>query len=139
MGTKHVVPQFVKRLISCTGNFEIFGGSQTRAFCYISDAVVATWEVGILPQGGEIFHIGNDQEEIEIQKMATLLGNIGGKQLNIIEKGAPKGSVQRRCPDISKLREITGYKPQIDLEKGLKLTYDWYLKWFETYVEKDTL
>ncbi|HQI17282.1 MAG TPA: hypothetical protein PLL37_10005 [Bacillota bacterium] len=43
---------------------------------------------------------------------------------------APQGCVSRRCPDTSKLNSLTGYMPEINLEKGLRLTYDWYMEAF---------
>jgi len=46
-----------------------------------------------------------------------------------IEKEA-QGTVQRRCPDITKLRKL-GFKPKVELRVGLKKTYEWYKKYFE--------
>jgi UDP-glucuronate decarboxylase len=39
---------------------------------------------------------------------------------------APVGSVPRRCPDLIRLREITGYEPAVALEDGVRSTYSWY-------------
>ena len=39
---------------------------------------------------------------------------------------APPGSVARRCPDLAKLRALTGYEPTVSLEDGLRSTVAWY-------------
>ena len=44
----------------------------------------------------------------------------------IEELSSLKGSVDRRCPDISKARELLGYEPQVGLDDGLRKTYEWY-------------
>ena len=46
------------------------------------------------------------------------------KSLDI--KNGPPGSVKRRLADVSKLQALTGWKPEIPLKEGLKMTYDWY-------------
>ena len=33
---------------------------------------------------------------------------------------------QRRCPDISKARQMLGYDPNMTLEEGLRRTYEYY-------------
>jgi UDP-glucose 4-epimerase/UDP-glucuronate decarboxylase len=38
----------------------------------------------------------------------------------------PPGSVARRCPDLAKLRALTGYEPMVSLEDGLRSTVAWY-------------
>jgi UDP-glucuronate decarboxylase len=39
---------------------------------------------------------------------------------------APAGSVARRCPDIGRLRSLTGFAPKVGLEAGVKETFEWY-------------
>ena len=41
------------------------------------------------------------------------------------------GSVERRCPDISKAVEHLGYNPEISLKTGLKQTIDWYVDYLK--------
>jgi nucleoside-diphosphate-sugar epimerase len=50
---------------------------------------------------------------------------------------APKGSVSRRCPDITKLKSI-GYEKQTSLEEGLNNTFEWYKNHYEWYSKKYT-
>ena len=39
---------------------------------------------------------------------------------------APPGSVARRCPDLGRLRALTGYEPAVGLEEGVRRTISWY-------------
>ena len=42
---------------------------------------------------------------------------------------APAGSVARRCPDIGRLRALTGFAPKVSLEAGVAETFAWYREW----------
>jgi len=129
-GYSHVIPQFCTRIAEKVDPFPIYGNSDTRTFCYIEDAVRA---MRLLMDSDktndrpiETVHIG-DYREIKmgdlLQKMFDV---IGWKPKNIeIEEGM-KGSVSRRLADVSKLQKLTGWKPEVSLEVGLKKTYDWY-------------
>lgn len=125
MGFKHVIPHLAQRFIKGEAPFKVYGHDQTRAFCYITDAVKGT--VAAMEKGGngETFHIGT-QEEITIEALIKESGKIMG--YNGTYENAPTypGSVSRRCPDISKARKELSYKPEVDWKDGLKQTLDWY-------------
>lgn len=128
MGTKHVIPEFILRLRRRENPFKIYGGGETRAFCYIEDAVEATRLVaGTSGCAGEIVHIGNSREEITIEALARLLMDHVGERFDIQECGGRSGSVQRRCPDTSKLTALTGFEARVPLKEGLARTANWYL------------
>lgn len=128
MGEKHVIPEFIQRLERGEQPFRIYGGSQTRAFCYVDDAVAATHRVAVTPScAGEIIHIGNAKEEITIEALARLLMSQAGQTCAIEECGAPDGSVDRRCPDTTRLKQLTGYEARVELRQGLLQTKQWYL------------
>ena len=130
MGTKHVMPQFIKRAKDGESPFKIYGAKQTRAFCYVQDAIEATYNLALKDVSG-IFHIGNDQEEVEIIDVAKIINHhYTEKHLYCIEP-APKGSVPRRCPDLTKLKKEIDYVPKVDLEEGLRKTIEWYDVWYD--------
>lgn len=124
MGNDHVIPEFCKRIKE--NPFKIYGGTETRAFCYVDDAVEATIKVMRSKKtNGKIIHIGNDKEEIPIITLAKKMCQIAKKNPKFKILPAPKGSTKRRCPDITKLRKL-GFEPNINLESGLKKTMQWY-------------
>jgi len=128
MGYAHVIPEFIMRIIKKENPFNIYGGKETRAFCYISDTVKATQLVMESKKtNDEIIHIGNDQEEISMINLAKKMFDLFGYYPKLKINPAPEGSVNRRCPGITKLKKL-GYKPEVNLDTGLKLTYEWYKK-----------
>ena len=132
MGWEHVIPQFAKRVKDMTAKhpngklpFEMQGnGMQTRSFCHVDDLVAG---VLVMRDKGEhlgIYHVGT-LEEITIADLAARVAAHGGREIELIEKPAPAGGTQRRCPDIAKLEKL-GYKPKVPLAQGLGPTVDWY-------------
>ncbi|MFH1704544.1 MAG: GDP-mannose 4,6-dehydratase, partial [Patescibacteria group bacterium] len=119
-----------QRIINRVDPFAIYGPDETRTFCYITDAVRA---IKMLMDSTatdahpiETVHIGNT-DEITMRELAEKMFAITGWKPQKLEmRASPAGSVKRRLADISKLQNITGWKPEINLNQGLKLTYDWY-------------
>lgn len=127
----HVIPDFSERIASRVDPFPIYGADDTRTFCYITDAVRA---MSMLMdsektdnQPIETVHIG-DSEEILMKDLALKMFTVVGwhpQKLDI--QNGPPGSVKRRLADTKKLRALVGWAPEISLNEGLKMTYDWYL------------
>ncbi len=127
MGRNHVIPEFILRAHRRENPFAIYGGDETRAFCHVSDAVAALHQVAITPAcDQQIVHIGT-MAEITIQKLAETILEMMGHRLTIEERGRRGGSVSRRCPDTTKLRQLTGFEPKVTLTEGLRKTIEWYL------------
>lgn len=131
-GYEHVIPEFSLRIANKVDPFPIYGADHTRTFCYIGDAVRAMQMLMDSPktdgQPVETVHIG-DSLEITMKDLADRMFKVVGwtpKSLDI--KNGPPGSVKRRLADTTKLRTLTGWKPEVSLDEGLKTTYDWYLK-----------
>jgi nucleoside-diphosphate-sugar epimerase len=127
MGFDHVIPEFCQRIMDGVSPFPVYGGHETRAFCYVDDGVEATKLVMESENAdGGIVHIGNDREEISIIDMAKLLFEVTGYDAELAIRDAPAGSVRRRCPNIGKLAGLTGFSPKVPLREGLSRTYGWY-------------
>ena len=127
----HVIPDFSERIAARVDPFPIFGADETRTFCYIDDAVRAMQMLMDSPktdgQPIETVHIG-DFHEITMKELADKMFKVSGwcpKRMDI--KSSPPGSVKRRLADVSKLQLLTGWKPEVSLDDGLKRTYEWYL------------
>lgn len=106
-------------------------GSQTRTFCYISDAIVAFLKVLLSEKNGEVYNVGNDDNEITIYKLAKLIVRIVGRKKVSIRRikypeQYPQDEPKRRCPDLTKIKSRLGYDPKVDLESGLKRVIGWY-------------
>jgi nucleoside-diphosphate-sugar epimerase len=126
MGTAHVIPQLYLRAAHGEDPFRVYGMDQSRAFCHVDDATAAMARLMTTDAAaGEIFHIGNDTET-KIADLAELILRIADFRPTLESRPAPPGSVARRCPDLGKLRALTGYQPVVSLEAGLRGTIAWY-------------
>ncbi|MFY1684652.1 NAD-dependent epimerase/dehydratase family protein [Micromonospora sp. WMMD730] len=127
MGADHVIPEMSLRALRGADPFPVPGADQFRAFCHVDDAVEAMVRLMAAPAAaGQIVHIGNDREETNIGDLAKLVLRVAGVSPAIAPGNAPPGSVVRRCPDLSRLRELTGYEPGVSLEEGVRSTFAWY-------------
>ncbi|MEV0582124.1 NAD-dependent epimerase/dehydratase family protein [Nonomuraea sp. NPDC050310] len=124
MGVDHVIPELSLRAMRGEDPFVLYGADQSRAFCHVDDAVEAMVRLMASPYEG-VVHIGNP-EETNIGDLAKLILRIAGADPAVREVPAPAGSVARRCPDISLLREVTGFVPRVGLEDGVARTFAWY-------------
>jgi UDP-glucose 4-epimerase/UDP-glucuronate decarboxylase len=132
MGTDHVIPELSLRALRRDDPFRVFGSEQRRAFCHVSDAVEAmTRLLATEAAWGQVVNIGNDAEETPIADLVALVLRVARFAPTIEARPAPTGSVARRCPDLGRLRALTGFAPKVDLEAGVTETFDWYRQWWE--------
>ena len=133
MGFQHVIPNLVKRfLVDKERPFKIYGGNQTRSFCYISDAVDATLlAMNSNISNKQIYNIGNN-EEITIDSLVKEIGTYFKYKDRYIDKKPFLGSVTRRCPDIAKVKKDLSFYPVVHWKDGLIET----LKWYENFYKK---
>jgi UDP-glucuronate decarboxylase len=127
MGNEHVIPELFQRALAGQDPLVVYSADHRRAFCYVSDAVEATTAAMRLAEvSGHTINIGNDREEVEIGELARLVLERGGLEREIAPKTAANDPIQRRCPDLSRARDLLGYEPRVSLEEGLDLTLAWY-------------
>jgi UDP-glucose 4-epimerase/UDP-glucuronate decarboxylase len=127
MGADHVIPELSLRALRREDPFVVYGTDQHRAFCYVDDAVEAVVRLtGTDAAAGRIVHIGDDTAETNIGELAELVLKIAGHAPVVEKQPAPPGSVARRCPDLTLLRDLTGYAPRTSLDEGVRRTFDWY-------------
>jgi len=117
-----VVPRFVIAAIKNEPLIVYGTGSQSRCFCHVYDAVSGL--LAVIDSNatlGEVFNIGND-EEITIEDLAHEVIELTGSKSIIekvlYEKAYPPGfeDMQRRIPDISKIKREVGWAPKLSLD-----------------------
>tara|TARA_A100001037_G_C15090551_1_gene608838 strand:+ start:380 stop:1357 length:978 start_codon:yes stop_codon:yes gene_type:complete len=134
MGWEHVVPQFILRAHDSIKkqpkgpiNFPIQGqGTETRSFVYIddfTDGLILAIKKG---KHQEIYHVGTE-EELSIASVAQKVLAAFGRKIYLESGPLTKGSAERRCPDISKIKKL-GYQPKYTFENALIPSIDWYIK-----------
>lgn len=112
-----VIPRLVRQAVAGEP-LTIYGdGRQTRCFCHVSDVVDGLLRLLDHPAAvGEVFNLGS-QEEISIAELASRIieqtGSRSAVELIPYEKAFAEGfeDMQRRLPDTTKVRTLTGWKP----------------------------
>lgn len=118
-----VVPTFVRQALGGEA-ITVFGdGTQSRSFTYVGDVVGALLKLMHEPRAvGGVFNIGNP-EEVTIRELAERIRAITGSRSPIVtipyEQAYEAGfeDMPRRVPDLSKLRELIGYEPRVQLDE----------------------
>jgi UDP-glucose 4-epimerase len=121
-----VIPRFVKDDVE-NKPLRVFGdGSQSRVFCHVKDTIKAILLLaGINKSIGEVFNIGG-KGEITILDLAKLIIKQTNSKSKITfteyEDAYATGfeDTARRVPDISKIKLVTGWEPEIDLKRVIK-------------------
>ena len=121
-----VVPRFVSAALK-NEPLQVYGsGDQIRCFCHVDDAVRALLNVMNSEKSiGQVFNIGNNQQ-ISIMGLASKIVEITNSKSQIIkvsyEEAYSEGfeDMQRRVPDISKIKNLLGWVPEIGLDQIIK-------------------
>jgi UDP-glucose 4-epimerase/UDP-glucuronate decarboxylase len=130
MGTDHVIPELCLRALAGEDPFRVWSVDQRRAFCHVADAVEAMVALVRTERAwGQLVHVGNDRDETTIGDLAALVLRTARVSPRVVALPAPSGSVSRRCPDLSRLRALTGCTPKVSLEDGVRQTLEWYRTW----------
>ncbi len=131
------VPRFIT---SCILDEEIRlhgDGSAARDYVYVSDTCNAIDLIMHAPGekvNGEVFNVASAVDR-SMQSVAEDIVQAMGKDESLITYvGERPGQVFRHTGDISKIKRILGWQPEVDWEEGLRITIDWYSnqqKWWE--------
>ncbi len=114
------IPTFVRQAIEGEP-LTVFGdGSQTRSFCYVDDLVRGLF---LLAQSDEHLpvNLGNPQEMTLLELAEAVIG-VTGSESEIVFEALPMDDPQVRQPDITRARQVLGWRPEVDLEEGLRRT-----------------
>ena len=122
-----VVPRFVQSALR-NEPLSIYGnGKQQRCFCYVCDVIDAV--LSLTNSGnaaGKVYNIGSD-EEVSIEQLADkiieLTGSTSKKEYVAYEKayGRPIDDMMRRVPDLTRIKQTTGWQPKTSMEEALKI------------------
>lgn len=120
-----VIPNFVHQALAGKP-ITVFGdGTQSRSFAYVGDVVRGL--VSLVEDRravGEVFNLGND-EEITMNALARLVKTMTSSNSTIInipyEEAYEAGfeDMPRRVPDLTKIKTLVGYAPQVRLPEIL--------------------
>lgn len=128
--TAHVLPALINRFHNAKMKpskiVEIWGdGTPLREFLHVSDLAKASLILLDKYENSVAINIGSGQE-ISIRNLALLVSKIVGFTGDIkFNPNRPNGT-HRKLLDSTRILEL-GWKPTVNLEDGISLTYDWFL------------
>lgn len=125
-----VLPTFVRQALAGKP-ITVFGdGTQSRSFTYVGDVVDALVALAVEPRAiGGVFNIGNTGE-VSIAELAERVKQVTGSRSPIqfvpYDEAYEEGfeDMPRRVPDITKLRELIGYSPKMDLDSIIRVVVE---------------
>lgn len=127
-----VIPKFLKQLLHDEVPTINGDGRQSRDFTYIDNVIEANLRAchASGDAAGQVFNIGAGGRLFLIDIYYYLCKALGK---NVEPNYGPdrKGDVRDSNADISKARELLGYDPEYDFEKGIALAIDWYKEYLK--------
>lgn len=127
----HVIPGLIARMhrakVENNQKFDVWGtGKPLREFLFIEDfasAIEFIIEKNVNPG---LYNIGSN-EEVSIKTLVEIIKKVVGFQGELnFDESKPDGN-PRKLLDSNKFTRL-GWKPNVSLSNGLKITYDWYLE-----------
>lgn len=121
-----VFPNFIEQALS--GNpITVYGdGGQSRSFCNVHDTVIGLSLLIDNPKCvGQIVNVGNDREST-ILELATLIKKLtnSSSEITFIPYKQAYGidfvDIRKRRPNLTKIKELTGYQPKWTLEQTIQ-------------------
>lgn len=101
-------------------------GSQTRSFCYVSDTLRALFLAMVADDAkGEVINVGGTIETTVNELAEKIIGLVGSKSKTTFLP-VRQDDPQRRCPDVTRAKQILRWTPEVSLEEGLKRTIEWF-------------
>jgi NAD dependent epimerase/dehydratase len=127
--TRAIIATVLAQLFSGSDEIRIGATSPTRDFNFVTDTARGFVAVAECDRAlGHVVNVGSGRE-ISIGDLVELLIRISGRDAKVVsdaDRLRPSGSeVERLLCDNTRAREWAGWKPEVDLEEGLRRTAEW--------------
>jgi CDP-glucose 4,6-dehydratase len=110
-------------------------GSPERDYLHVSDAVAAYLAIESAvrqgPARGEALNAGTGRSHSVREVIGLIAGEVAKSGAEPVEPdylsdGVPEGEIDRQYVDAARLRELTGWQPQVSLADGIAEAVAWY-------------
>jgi nucleoside-diphosphate-sugar epimerase len=121
-----VISVFAKALLE-NKSPNIWGdGEQTRDFTYVANVVDGVLRAVTAPgASGQVINVATEAR-ISLNRLFTTMRDLAGSHVNVSYGPTRAGDVRDSQADITRARQILGYKPVVSFEEGLRHTLEWY-------------
>jgi len=131
--SSHVLPAMMRKFheakLNKHSDVMLWGtGSPMREFLFVEDMAAAVLYAleNKLPE--HLYNVGTGKD-IEIRKLAETIQEVTGHQGKILWDANKPDGTPRKLMDVSKMKEIGWeYSIELELEEGIKKTYQWFLE-----------
>lgn len=122
-----VIPIFVKKLLKKEAPTINGDGKQSRDFTYIENAVEANLKACLADGGalGEVFNIAFGRR-VYLNDLYWKICNLLEVNIQPIYGPERPGDIKHSNADISKAKNIFGYHPEYNVDRGLEKAIEWY-------------
>jgi NAD dependent epimerase/dehydratase len=125
-----VIPSIISQIANGKKEIKLGDLSPTRDFNYVKDTCRGFLDLALCDKAiGSTVNIGSNYE-ISIRDTFQMISKIMKEDVHFIEDDKrirpKKSEVTRLWCDNSKIKKLTGYTPEYDIESGLKQTIDWF-------------
>ena len=123
-----MVPNFIRQALAGEPLTVYGDGTQTRSVQYVDDLIEGVFRLMRSVETRPV-NIGNPNEMSvrEIAEMVIDLSvEISGSSSELVYEPLPEDDPKRRCPDITRAREVLGWEPRVDAREGLEKTLNWF-------------
>jgi UDP-glucose 4-epimerase len=124
-GEAGVIAIFLNNMLN-EKNPVIFGGKQTRDFVFVED--VARANLLALKDNKSDYYNAGTSKETSITELFLKLNQFFNNKFNPVYLEMKKGEQMKSCLSYEKINKNLGWTPETNLDKGLKRTYEWFLK-----------
>ena len=126
----HVIPGLISRMhrakIENKEEFKVWGtGTPLREFLFVDDLGKAIEFMILENVKPDLYNVGSN-EEITIKALVEKIKDVIEFSGEIVYDDTKPDGNPRKLLDSTKMNSL-GWKPSISLQKGLKITYDWFL------------
>lgn len=124
-----IIPNFINQALSGKP-LTIYGdGSQTRSYCYVTDLVDGILALASGDFAGQTVNVGNPGEFTALETAKIVEAAVTGKPAHPEKyeyKPLPSDDPTKRRPDITKAKELLGWKPTVSFSDGLIKTIEYF-------------
>jgi UDP-glucuronate decarboxylase len=132
---RRVIPDFARDVLAGRDIVMLSDGSPSRTFCYAADAIVGYYRILVRGRNGEAYNVGTEEPEVTMadlaERIAALARELYGYTGSVVRAASADvdylvDNPYRRRPDITKARQELDYRPEVDLDDGLRRSMTWY-------------